>query len=82
MIVFCRDNLDGQPFDTPDAARNYLDLFIAAAERSHKPHYLLNTRPGAMDRALVAQLRQRGIATVGGIREGLGAIDRLARDAA
>lgn len=81
VIVFCRDNLDGQPFDTPDAARNYLDLFIAAAERSRKPHYLLNTRPGAMDRALVAHLRQRGIATVGGLREGLGAIDRVARNA-
>ena len=82
VIVFCRDNLDGQPFDMPDTARNYLDLFVAAAERSRKPHYLLNTRPGAMDRALVAYLRQRGVATVGGIREGLGAIDRVARNAA
>jgi len=32
-----------------------------------------------MDRALVAQLRDRGIAVVGGLREGLSAIDRLAR---
>jgi acyl-CoA synthetase (NDP forming) len=80
-IVFCRDNLDGQPFDMPEVARNYLDLLVRAAERSAKPHYLLNTRPGVMDRALTAYLREHGVAVVGGIREGLGAIDRLARNA-
>jgi acyl-CoA synthetase (NDP forming) len=80
VIVFCRDNGDDQPFDTPETARNYFDLLIRAAERSHKPHYLLQTRPGVMDRTLVAYLRARGIAVVGGIREGLGAIGRLARN--
>jgi acetate---CoA ligase (ADP-forming) len=80
-IVFCRDNFDGQPFDQPGTALAYLDLFIQAAERSAKPHYLMTTRPGIMDRTLVAYLREHGIATVSGIREGLGAIDRLARNA-
>jgi acyl-CoA synthetase (NDP forming) len=80
-VVFCRDNLDGQPFDVPETALAYLDLFIRGAERSRKPHYLLTTRPGAMDRALVAHLREHGIAVVGGIREGLAAIDRLVRNA-
>ena len=79
-IVFCRDNGDNQPFDTPETARNYFDLLIRAAEHSHKPHYLLHTRPGVMDRTLVAYLRARGIAVVSGIREGLGAIDGLARN--
>jgi hypothetical protein len=32
-----------------------------------------------MDRAIVEQLRAHGIAVVGGLREGLTAIDRLAR---
>jgi hypothetical protein len=32
-----------------------------------------------MDRGFVAYLREQGVATVGGFREGLGAIDRLAR---
>ena len=68
-----------QPFDSPDLVRTYLDLFTEAAGRSRKPHYLLHTRPGIMDRQLVAQLRARGIAVVGGLREGLSAIDRLAR---
>jgi hypothetical protein len=81
-VVLCRDNFDGQPFDMPEAARTYLDLFIHAAERSAKPHYLMTTRPGVMDRTFAAYLREHGIATVSGIREGLGAIARLARNAA
>jgi acetate---CoA ligase (ADP-forming) len=81
-VVFCRDNGDGQPFDTPELAQRYLELFADAAARSHKPHYLLQTRPGIMDRAQTAMLRAKGIAVVGGLREGLAAIDRLARFAA
>jgi len=80
-ILLCRDNFDDQPFDIPGIARAYLEQFASAAERSQKPHYLLTTRPGIMDRTLVAYLREHGIAVVGGIREGLGAIDRLARNA-
>src|SRR5208282_2947441 len=79
IVVFCRDNYDDQPFESPELARTYLDLFIQAAARSRKPHYLLHTRPDVMDRAQTAQLRAAGIPVVGGIREGLGAIDRMAR---
>ena len=70
---------DGQPFDTPELARTYLDLFAAAAARSSKPHYLLHTRPGVMDRAQIAHLRTQHIPVVCGLREGLTAIDGLAR---
>jgi hypothetical protein len=56
-----------------------LEIFAAAARRSTKPHYLLTTRPGVMDRALVGILREHRVAAVGGFREGLMAIDRLAR---
>jgi acyl-CoA synthetase (NDP forming) len=81
MIVFCRDNFDGQPFDMPQTAMTYLDLFTKSAQRSAKPHYLLSTRPGIMDRDFVAYLRERGVPVVGGIREGLAALDRLGRHA-
>jgi acyl-CoA synthetase (NDP forming) len=81
IIVFCRDNSDDQPFDMPEVARTYLELFTRSAAASWKPHYLLHTRPGIMNREQVAQLRSAGIAVVGGIREGLGAIDRLAHHA-
>jgi acyl-CoA synthetase (NDP forming) len=81
-VVFCRDNSDGQPFETPELGRRYIELLAQAAAAGRKPYYLLHTRPGSMDRAQAARLREQGIAVVGGIREGLGAIDRLARWAA
>jgi acetate---CoA ligase (ADP-forming) len=79
IVVFCRDNCDDQPFEMPELPWSYLELFIRAAASSSKPHYLLHTRPGVMNREQVARLRAAGIPVVGGIREGLGAIDRLAR---
>jgi len=81
IVVFCRDNCDGQPFESPEVGWAYLELFERAAASSGKPHYLLHTRPGLMNREQVAHLRKAGIAVVGGLREGLGAIDRLARQA-
>ena len=79
IVVFCRDNCDGQPFESPEVGWAYLELFERAAAGSGKPHYLLHTRPGLMNREQVAHLRKAGIPVVGGLREGLGAIDRLAR---
>ena len=79
IVVFCRDTAEDQPFDTPGLVETYLELFTKAAADSKKPHYLLHTRPGIMDREVAAQLRAHGIAVIGGLREGLSAIDRLAR---
>jgi acetate---CoA ligase (ADP-forming) len=81
IVVFCRDNCDGQPFESPEVGRAYLELFERAAAASGKPHYLLHSRPGLMNREQVAHLRKAGIPVVGGLREGLEAIDRLARQA-
>lgn len=81
IIVFARDNFDDQPFDWPQTAMTYLELFAAHAAKSAKPHYLLSSRPGIMDRDFVAYLRSRGVAVVGGLREGLGALDLLGRHA-
>ena len=78
-IVFCRDNCADQPMDQPETALNYLKQFARAAAASDKPHYLLHTRGGPIDPAHVECLRAAGIPIVSGIREGLGAIDKLAR---
>jgi acetate---CoA ligase (ADP-forming) len=78
-IAFCRDNCAGQPMDQPETALNYLKQFARAAAASDKPHYLLHTRAGANDPAHVACLREAGIPIMSGMREGLGAIDKLAR---
>src|SRR5215469_1320518 len=81
IVVFCRDNFDGQPFEAPELAPTYLELFAGAAAASQKPHYLLGARAGLLNREHAGYLRARGIAVVSGVREGLGAIDRLARNA-
>ena len=51
----------------------------AAAEAADKPCYQLNTRPGLMHRDQVDALARAGVATVGGLRQGLEAIARVAR---
>jgi hypothetical protein len=81
-VVFCRDHCAGQPMDVPESALNYLRQFARAAQASDKPHYLLHTRSGSMDRAHIGLLREAGIPVIAGIREGLGAVDKLARWAA
>ncbi len=78
-VVFCRDNCDGQPMDMPEVALNYLRQFARAAAASTKPHYLLHTRSGFIDRRHIGLLRAAGIPVIAGIREGLGAVDKLAR---
>jgi len=81
-VVFCRDYCAGQPMDAPESALNYLQQFARAAAASDKPHYLLHTRSGFIGRTHVSYLREAGIPVIAGIREGLGAVDKLARWAA
>jgi len=78
-VVFCRDYCAGQPMDAPESALNYLQQFARAAAASTKPHYLLHTRSGFMDRTHLSYLSEAGIPVIAGIREGLGAVDKLAR---
>jgi acetate---CoA ligase (ADP-forming) len=81
-IAFCSDSFDEAPMGRADRALGYSRLLVAAAERSAKPHYQMNMRPGVMRREQVRFLAGHGIATIGGTRQGLGAIDHLARWAA
>ena len=78
-VILLRDNGIDQPMDQPELALTYLTQFARAAAASDKPHYLLHTRAGRIDPAHIACLREAGIPIVTGIREGLGAIDKLAR---
>jgi acyl-CoA synthetase (NDP forming) len=78
-IAFCNDSHDDAPMGRADRALGYSRLLVAAAARSAKPHYQMNMRPGVMRREQVRFLAEHGIATIGGIRQGLGAIDLLAR---
>ena len=60
IVVFCRDNGDDAAVREPGLVQTYLDLFAQAAAASRKPHYLLHTRPGIMDRQLVRNCAHGG----------------------
>lgn len=78
-IVLCSDCAEGQPMGRDERPlANYTRLADAAA-RSSKPHYVMSMRPGVFSNSHVAHLRAAGIAMVAGTRQGLNAIDRLAR---
>jgi acyl-CoA synthetase (NDP forming) len=78
-IVVCWEGCDGQPMGTEEHALKYMRVITEAAKCSDKPHYVMSTRPGVMMRAQINHLRENGLAMLGGTRQGLGAVDRLAR---
>jgi len=78
-IALCQDNSESQPMVSQDRLLDEAQLLVEAAAKSDKPHYFMNTRPGVMNLTQVAYLAQHGIPQIGGARQGLGAIDRVAR---
>jgi acyl-CoA synthetase (NDP forming) len=80
-VVFCTDHFDGQGMGEEDRPLLYASCITEAAAQSDKPHFLMNMRPGLMHRGQLAMLTQAGIAMIGGTRQGLGAVRRLARQA-
>src|SRR5581483_7874145 len=78
-IVLCQDNFDNQPMISTERLLDEATLLVESAAQSEKPHYFMNMRPGIMNMIQVAFLAEHGIAQIGGTRQGLGAIDRLAR---
>ena len=79
VVVMCSDAADEQPMSRTERALDYVRILSAAAAESAKPHYLMGMRPGVMMRAQVDFLREHGLTVIGGTRQGLGALDRLAR---
>jgi acyl-CoA synthetase (NDP forming) len=78
-VTFCSDSFDDQPYGTPERLMAYARLVADGAAQSAKPFYYMTTRSGIFRRDILAFLRERGIPLIGGTRQGLGAIDRLAR---
>ncbi len=78
-IVLCSDNHEGQPLGPEPRVLNSMKHLVAAAGTSTKPHYALGTRPGLGMHSVIQYLRDSGMNYLGGTRQGLGAIDRLAR---
>jgi acetate---CoA ligase (ADP-forming) len=79
-VVFCSsDSFDNQALGRPGREEDYAHLFVEAAGKSAKPHYFMTMRPGVMHSGQLDILAAAGIAVIGGARQGLGAIARLAR---
>jgi acetate---CoA ligase (ADP-forming) len=78
-VVWCTDSADDSPMGTPERFMTYARMLGDAAAASTKPFYLMGTRPGIFRRDQHEYLSALGVAMIGGTRQGLRAIDRLAR---
>jgi acyl-CoA synthetase (NDP forming) len=79
-VVFCSsDSVDNQALGRAGREEDYARLFAEAAGKSTKPHYFMTMRPGVMHSGQLRILKDAGVAVIGGSRQGLGAIERLAR---
>ena len=80
-VVWCTDSADASPLGTPERFMTYAAMLVEGAKGSTKPFYLMGTRPSIFRRDQHELLSAQGIALIGGTRQGLRAIDRLARHA-
>jgi len=78
-IVYCADTGNEGQLGHPGRVPENVNMLIAAAQRSQKPHYLMSSRPGVMNLRQAKALRDAGLVQIGGTRQGLGAIDRVGR---
>jgi acetate---CoA ligase (ADP-forming) len=78
-IVYCADTGNEGQLGHPGRVLENVKMLVEAAQRSHKPHYLMSSRPGVMNLRQAKGLREAGLVQIGGTRQGLGAIDRVAR---
>ena len=81
-VVWCTDSADASPLGSPERFMTYAGMLVEGAQESTKPFYLMGTRPGIFRRDQHELLSAQGIALIGGTRQGLRAIDRLALQAA
>jgi acyl-CoA synthetase (NDP forming) len=79
VVVFCSDGIDDSPIGSAPRLLEYARHLAEGTKASSKPHYFMTTRPGVFRRDQLALLRGHGMTIVGGTRQGLGALDRLAR---
>jgi len=81
-IALCSDSFDDQPMGRAERPLAYAQPLAASAQRSTKPHYMMTTRPGMIHREQLRMLASVGVPVICGTRQGLGAIDLMARYAA
>lgn len=77
-VVLCYDNNDEAPLGRVEDYLARVDMLAAADQASPKPHYQLTLRPGLRIGEQTRRLRENRIPQLFGVRQGLGAIHRLA----
>jgi acetate---CoA ligase (ADP-forming) len=77
-IVYCADTSNEGHLGHPGRILENVKMLADAAKGSHKPYYLMSSRPGVMNSQQAKALREAGLVQIGGTRQGLGAIDRVA----
>ncbi len=77
-VVVSLDGNDNQPVDYEGQDEVMNRVLVEAHAEAALPLYLMSTRHGVHKTVQVSQLRGEGIASVGGMAQGLGAITRLA----
>ena len=78
-IVYCADTSNEGHVGHPGRVLENVKMLADAAKASHKPYYLMSSRPGVMNAQQAKALREAGLVQIGGTRQGLGAIDRIGR---
>jgi acyl-CoA synthetase (NDP forming) len=78
LVVLSSDGSDGNPVGDPERELRYAKLLADVARSKSKPHYLMGTRSSVMDQSVVDFLKTQDIPVLGGTRQGLGAITKLA----
>jgi acyl-CoA synthetase (NDP forming) len=78
-IVYCADTSNEGHLGHPGRIMENVKMLADAAKASRKPYYLMSSRPGVMNSQQAKALREAGLVQIGGTRQGLGAIDRVAR---
>ena len=78
-IVYCADTSDEGHLGEPERVLANVEMLAKAFHASRKPYYLMNSRPGQMNRRQAWALRDHGMVQIGGTRQGLVALDRIGR---
>lgn len=78
-VVMGSDGTDYQPLESSGKHTRDAQLIVTAAAKFDKPFYLLAARSGVFRSDQQQILREAGAVIIGGIRPGLGAVDKMAR---
>ena len=70
-VVYCADTSNEGHLGHPGRVLENVKMLADAAKSSHKPYYLMSSRPGVMNAQQAKGMREAGLVQIGGTRQGL-----------